>query len=398
MQPQIQCQFKIMPSKKNHKKNQLQIRAFFRNFLIFFTFLTAGLVNANAQQSNTYMIEGVAANASAKSSGEAKIIATNNARRNAFIALLSRLSMNPNTADTISNDRIFDMVRSEQITEERISGSSYSAVFNILFAKNAVDKAINVQKTIVSEESYLLIPVKILQKKEIDANAYPSKYALWEGNNDWKVAMEEKLKEKALTKFIIPEGDINNIAIINQDNVDRLEYSELEPIMNKYKVTEAFVVFFAFDDIENKVSISVQDIKKLQKKRVKLSFVNVDFLKYKALLSKVSEKTIDYLINSKSTEAVAMETSLVKIEIPIANLAQWMSIKNKIETSNLVSQMNIDAISKDYVVISVGYVEGQVDIVDAFAKADFTLEKKSEDFYRLYIGVQRKPATLSGQQ
>lgn len=394
MQPQIQCQFKIM--------FQQQFRVFFRNFLIFFTFLTASLVSANAQQSNIYMIEGTAISASAKSSGEAKVVATNNARRNAFITLLSRLSINPSTADTISNDRIFDMVRSEQITEEKISGSTYSATFNILFSKSAVEKVINVQKNIASEENYLLIPVKILQKKEIEADAYPRKYAIWEEHNDWKIAIAEKLKEKALTKFIIPENDINNIAIINQDNIDHIEYSDLEPILNKYKVTEAFMVFFAFDDIENKVSISVQNIKKLQKKKVKLSFVNVDLLNYKALLKKVSEKTIDYLISSKSTEAVKMETSLVKIEIPISNLVQWMGIKNKIETSNLVSQMNIDSISKDFVMISVGYVEGQVDIVDAFAKVDFTLERKSENSYKLYTSSPKKlatmPATITEQQ
>jgi len=381
---------------------QQQFRVFFRNFLIFLTFLTASLVSANAQQSNIYMIEGTAISASAKSSGEAKVVATNNARRNAFITLLSRLSINPSTADTISNDRIFDMVRSEQITEEKISGSTYSATFNILFSKSAVEKVINVQKNIASEENYLLIPVKILQKKEIEADAYPSKYAIWEENNDWKIAIAEKLKEKASTKLIIPENDINNIAIINQDNIDHIEYSDLEPILNKYKVTEAFVVFFAFDDIENKVSISVQNIKKLQKKKVKLSFVNVDLLNYKALLKKVSEKTIDYLISSKSTEAVKMETSLVKIEIPISNLVQWMGIKNKIETSNLVSQMNIDSISKDFVMISVGYVEGQVDIVDAFAKVDFTLERKSENSYKLYTSSPKKlatmPATIPEQQ
>jgi hypothetical protein len=58
-------------------------------------------------------------------------------------------------------------------------------------------------------------------------------------------------------------------------------------------------------------------------------------------------------------------------------------IKNKIESSGFVSQLNTESISRDYVLISVNYVNGKAEIDEAFAKIGLPLDKKSENFYQL---------------
>ena len=339
------------------------------------------------------MVEGIAAKASARSSGDAKILATASARKDAFAILLSRLALNPSLVNNISNDDIFDMVNSEQITEERISGSGYSAIFNIAFSESAVKRILrdkNIKKTDDVVENYLLIPVKILKPKSLDGNS-PNELLLWEAENNWKIAIEKEIKNSSIPNFIVPESDLSNISSLNKDNIEQVSFNDLEPILTKYKSSEGLVMFFYYDDIENKVIISVQNVKKLQKKLFKLNFVNVERLNYDQLTSKVAQKTIEYLLTLKSGNKSKSETNFIKIEIPISKLGDWMMIKNKIENSNLINQLNIESISKDYVRISVNYTENQTDIIEAFAQKNIFLEKKAENLFSLSLTRNTQP-------
>lgn len=339
--------------------------------------LAAFSLSANAQDANIYLVEAVEGKAVSKSSGEAKIVATASARRDALSTLFSRLSANQNIVGNLNNDEIFDLVSSEQIIDEKISGNGYFAIFNITFSKNAVELALNSGKKIEKGDRYLLIPVKILKQNLAAQNQ--SKFLLWEENNDWKIAVENQVKSESITKFIIPESDLSNIAALNKDNIDRVSFSDLEPLISKYKIDTVLILFFSYDDIENKVVISVQNIKKLQKKRFKLSFVNVDRLGYDALVKKVADKTIEFLSQNKIDDSNAQ--NIIKIEVPITSLGSWITIKNKIENSNLINRLTIEVMSKDYVKISVNYIGDDLDVVKAFADKNIYLEKKSDDLF-----------------
>jgi hypothetical protein len=375
------------------KENRLTVKLLLQNLLIFLVVFTSLANKANAQQVNNYMVEGIAAKASARSSGDAKILATASARKDAFVILLSRLALNPSLVNNISNDDLFDMVNSEQITEERISGSSYSAIFNIAFSESAVKRILrdkNINKTDDVVENYLLIPVKILKPKSLDGNS-PNELLLWEAENNWKIAIEKEIKNSSIPNFIVPESDLSNITSLNKENIEQVSFNDLEPILTKYKSSEGLVMFFYYDDIENKVIISVQNVKKLQKKLFKLNFVNVERLNYEQLTSKVAQKTIEYLLTLKSGNKSKSETNFIKIEIPISKLGDWMMIKNKIENSNLINQLNIESISKDYVRISVNYTENQTDIIEAFAQKNIFLEKKAENLFSLSLTRNIEP-------
>ncbi|NBV07061.1 MAG: hypothetical protein EBS06_07515 [Proteobacteria bacterium] len=353
--------------------------------LLFFTLFIAIPNNAKAQQNDIYLIENVAVTALAKSAGDAKVIATNNARRDAFVTLLTRLSLPSAIINQVNDDKIFDMVHSEQITEEKIAGANYSATFNILFAKSAVDRvlkdALN-KKDIAPQESYLLVPIKVVKQKASAENN--QKFVLWDEKNEWKLAVEKILETKSLKQFIIPENDMSNVTILNQENVDKLEYSDIEPLFSRYKVSGAYLVFLYFDDIENKVSIRVKNIKKLQKKQIKLSFINIDRLSYESLLTKVADKTTQYLISNQNVSNVK-NSSMVKLEVQISSFGDWLKMKSKIENSNLINLMNIESLSKDYVIISVEYVGSDPDIVSAFAKFGLNLSKKTDNSYIVSI-------------
>jgi len=336
-----------------------------------------------AAQSNIYLVENIVAEVVGKSPTDARNLAVATARKDAFAVLLTRLELDVKTLASVSDEEISDMVRSEQISDEKIAGNSYSASFNITFAKNFVDHILgqkNPEKlTQQPSENYLLLPVKIVENQPI----------LWEENNDWKNAVAKNLEkipskisaQNMVQKFIVPQADIENIAFVNRQNISIASYAQIEPMLAKYKAVAAYSMFFSYDEIENKVTINVFLIRKLQKKQLKLSFVNVDRLGYEALVDKVAAKSVEYLINAQKGEIRDKVSDLIRIQIPINKLANWLAVKNKIENSGLVSQLNVESISRDFALIAVSYNNSSKEIAEAFLEIGLTLEQKSENFY-----------------
>ena len=355
-----------------------------RIFLLLFSAFLAFSNFSFAADASIYSVGNVAVSVSGKSPTDARNLAVATARRDAFLILLTRLEMSTNVADNVSNDEISDMVRSEQTDGEKVAGSSYSATFNILFAKDFVDHILAQKKPAPTEvvpakveESYLVIPVKVVKKQSI----------VWEESNDWRRAIVKSLNKKSLTKkYIIPDADFNNLALLGRDNAAIAGFAELEPMLRRYNTAAAYSLFFAYDDIENKVSINVYYIRKMQRKQFKLSFVNVDRLGYEALIDKVADKVVEYLNSPQISENKILTSNIVRIQIPITNLSSWLAIKNKIETSNLVNQLNIETMSRDMAVISVNYLNSEVDIAEAFLGIGILLNKKSENLYVIFTG------------
>ncbi len=345
--------------------------------LILLICFSAISLSSKAAESETYFVSGVSVNITAKSSAAAKTVAHATARRDAFSILITRLEMKVNVVDSITDDEISDMVRSEQIENEKIAGGNYSATFNILFAKDFVEHILaqkNSPSTQVktSEESYLLIPVKMKKYQPL----------LWDEESDWKALIAKVIGKKSPNNFIIPNSDIDNIATLNNGNIASLDYAVLEPMLMRYKASAAYALIFSYDEIENKVIVDVLRIGKLQKKQVKLGFVNVDRLTYEVLMSKVADRTINYLLNSQKSSNQSANPDLARIKIHISKLSNWLLIKNKIESSNLVNRLNLESISRDQIVVAVSY-EGPGDIREAFAKQGIYLNLQADNSYTL---------------
>jgi hypothetical protein len=353
-----------------------------RFFLLFCSIFLCFVSFSFAAETNIYSVENVAVSVVGKSPNDARNLAVATARRDAFLILLTRLDLNINIADNVTNDEISDMVRSEQTDGEKVAGSNYSATFNILFAKDFVDHILAQKKPSLSPdnkdrvaESYLLIPVKIVKKQPI----------FWEENNDWKKAIAKTLTKKNLSKkFILPEADLNNLSLLGRDNVALASYSELEPMMLRYNSAAAYSLFFNFDEIENKVNISVSYVRKMQKKQFKLTFINVDRLGGQALVEKVADKVIDYLNSPKVFENKALKANIVRLQIPVTSLNNWLAMKNKIENSGLVNQISIESLASDRAIISANYTNSEIDIAESFLSIGISLVKKSENFYIIF--------------
>ena len=351
--------------------------------LIFFIFF--GLNFAWAQDSkNIYFIDSISSKAIAKNPSDARKASISNARRDAFMVLLTRLKMPIATSDNISDAEIADMVRSEQVVDEKISGNSYSATFNIIFAKDFVEhilakKTDNQQiKTVDKAEKYsekfVIIPVKMAKFRPL----------VWEPENDWRVMLDRIISKNNLQKsYVIPEVNAENISLVSGQNMKNIAFANLEKIINNNGSEASYVLFFNFDEIENKVLVEVVYLRKLLKKQFRLSFINVDRLSYNDLILKVAEKTLEYLGNNSIGSDEILNKNAINIHLRIQELQEWLNIKKTIEDAKLVDNVVVNSISRDEVMASINYLNPNVPIEQAFEKVGISISKQSQGFYEI---------------
>lgn len=355
-------------------------------FLLMFSFMCL-LAQAGSAlaSSDDYIVNDVDIAASGANPSQARTNAIANAQRSAFATLLERLDMNTDIAGRFDAAAIADMVSSQQITDEKIAGNNYSATLNITFSESFVKHYLS-DKTIVQSsdkpEILLLVPIKMVGNQKL----------IWEENNDWKTAWQLLLSQNSSNRPVIklPKGDADDMAAVNAAALDDdaiVNYTDFESMLTKYRADTLILAFFNFDNIENKVNISLKIIKKFQYKPVRLSFVNVNQLDQQDLINKVADKTFEYINSSRSKNAQGLNASSSKIEfdVLINSLGDWMTIKNKLENQNLVEKMTVNSISRDLVKVSVVYNNSNGEISSFFAKNDLFLQKKSEGQYFLSL-------------
>ncbi len=346
-------------------------------------FLLSFHYNPVLAQDLDYAVNDILANGSGKSPTQARTNAIASGQRNAFLILLNRLAINENISSTLEDEAIADMVASQQIINEKISGNNYSATLNLTFSESFVkyhlgNKVSPDNKEVASQNissSYLAIPVKLIDGQP----------TIWEQNNDWKMAWENILKNNNSSYLKLPKGDIDDITIISPSTINGNNFTDFEPLLAKYKADGIILAYFDFDSIENKVNITLKNIQRFSSTQTKLAFVNVNQLPAENLVNKVAEKTINYIALVNNQKSASSEQGIVSysVDVLIGGLDDWLKVKNKLENSNLVSQLQVNSISKNLVKINISYNSANGNIINFFAKNNLSLQIKGEHSYVL---------------
>ncbi|MFT6077151.1 MAG: hypothetical protein ACJA02_001099 [Myxococcota bacterium] len=354
------------------------IRSKWSGFFLLLLVLISGK-DGLAQEQDKYVVNDIVVISDGESPNQSRIKAIADGQRSAFIVLLDRLGFDKKVSNNFQNEKIADMVSSQQIFDEKIAGNKYSATLNLNFSKSFVkyhlDSKDEIEKS-VDEKSYLIIPIKIAKEEAL----------IWEKENDWKWAWGQFLRKNEYPELKLPKGDVEDVVNFNIDNIKNNDFSNFKTSFYKYGTGSIVLAYFDFDSIENKVNIDLVTIQKAQNNQVRLEFVNVDQLPMSQLVPKVIKKTSDYLIKSDEDANISESSpDNTNIDILVSDLTEWMIIKNKLQKSGLISNLKIESISKDLVKINVDYGSDKDDIVTSFKQEDLFLESKPEGGYFLSL-------------
>ena len=196
--------------------------------------------------------------------------------------------------------------------------------------------------------------------------------------------LDRVISKNSLQKtFVIPEANIENVATVNGQNVKNINFSNLEKITNTNNSEASYILFFNFDEIENKVLVDVIYLRKLLKKQFRLSFINVDRLSYNDLIIKVAEKTLDYLRNNSVGSDDILDKNTLQVHVKISALEDWLNVKKLLENSNISQDMLVNSISRDEVKVSFNYINPSISIEEACESVGIKIVKQAQGFYEI---------------
>ena len=352
---------------------------------------------------NIYAIEGIEAKATDKSPTSARTLAFENAKKDAFLVLLSRLNLPPETVNYINLDDLSSMVRSERVLNEKISDNTYSATFNIIFAKNFVDYILknkipiqnnetstNLQNNSINLENEQLNIDNIQAITDISSSndliiLVPVQFdklqpLVWEDANLWKTAFEKNITKNQLqNKFTTLDSNLNYITTLNSQNIKNIDYSGIKFILDEKKASSLSLVFLKIDHLENKAIIDVTNINSLQQTQFRLSFVNLDLINKTELINNIANKTINYLKN-KTIKPTPAPKNVYSLQFPIKSYQQWQNYQSTLYNSGSITKITINTLSFDAITITLEH-DGKTSFSEFLTSLNFEFQKLNDIYF-----------------
>lgn len=350
-------------------------RIFLASYLVFWLICGASF----AYEDDFYVIDDIQIHSSGDSPSDAKIKAFDSSRRRGLEELFTKMGLDPLVLEEFSNDDLEETIKSEQIKSEVIAGNNYSALFKITYDQNYIDSLLKQKKLENSqlEENYLVLPVT-----QIDDN-----YLVWERANVWRnsisSAIDQRLSESKDYKLLVVGEDVENKSVISANTVLKQDFKRFEPTLLKYNATGIYLISF-FEDTQNqKIIVNVNLIKRLNKKNIKLSFINTSSVDKTDLMDKVADKTINYLLSVNGKKLTNQDSKVKEIIIRTGSYNGWLKVKQRIQDSGFVSDFTIKTISKEYALVSINYGGQDLDLINSFRDIGLGLEQVGENIFQI---------------
>lgn len=184
-----------------------------------------------------FNLHGIAVDATAASSSEARDLAFSTGQREAFLKLLRRLTVeNDETLRSVRDSvSLADLIAGFEVDEEKVSPTRYLARLTINFKPDAVRQALRSRGIGYAEtvsKPVLVVPVLL------DGPTT----ALWEDGNAWRNAwMQRESARGDLVPLILPLGDIVDLGTLSAEQALLPDEEALMRLAERYGTSEIAV-------------------------------------------------------------------------------------------------------------------------------------------------------------
>jgi len=318
--------------------------------LVFFTFPVVAQENLE-----TYRLDDISIDITAKSAVVARDQAIVKAQRKAFLQLLSRLGTEdrePSTTDEV----ISSLVQAFEIQKEHARGERYTGTFSVQFRPTSVRELFGFWGSeFVDERSKPVVVLPIWLK---DGRAI-----LWEETTPWRNAWEEESKHSGLVPLILPDGDLSDIAKISTKEALSGKKDALQQIMAKYNAGGVLVV--AIDYTEKQIKQNQAQI--FMAKYDENGIIDGSAIKWIQKLN-VTDVTQDAINDAANSVIKRIEKNwrikqklpsgrpvFLPVDVFVQTLADWAIVRQKMKEIPLITNVNVITMSRGLVHIELEF-------------------------------------------
>ena len=234
-----------------------------------------------------------------------------------------------------------NFVTSYSIESESFSADRYSALITVNFDINKIESLLN-------ENNIKYFAGKGFDTLVLPLMSYNNQLTLWDDPNPWFQSWIERPIDGNLTNFIIPEGDLEDLIIINAEDARNLVFKKIKNISNKYGVKKVIVPFLKIDEVNGEIFYSLRCFDGLSKEILDIELSkqsdieNFNIFLFD-ILNSFTSLYDDYWVsdNLKKIESQV----LIEAKIMYKNFQEWNFIKDIIRSSNNVNFFNVLTLS-----------------------------------------------------
>jgi hypothetical protein len=292
--------------------------------------------------------------------------------------LLERLTLRTNHGDlpSLSDSRIAELVSGIEVGDEKTSSVRYLAKITYGFKPDAIREILNREGIPFAEtrsKPVLIIPVYQLAGTQL----------LWDDPNPWREAWVGHQHRGSLVPFIVPKGDLADVADIGPVQAMAATRKHLDTIARRYGATDTLVTVatLTMDPVASRSSLDVS-----------ISRFGPAIQEYTNIFSftRSRDETVDNLLNSAVTEvAVQVEEnwksdnlmhldsrqeSLI-VSIPINGIKYWTDVRKRLDSIAFIRRKDVLSLSRNEVIMGLYFVGSTAQLKLALAQSDLNLRQ-----------------------
>ena len=323
------------------------------------------LVCGAAQGDSVFTVAGVAVDAEADSAAEARELAIADGQRAALATLLRRLTVAGSALPDADADAIAALVSGFAIDDERVSATRYRAALTVDFDAPALRRLLRGSGIAYAETESKPVLIVAVQRD-------PGGVLLWEDENRWRRALEERPAHGGLVPLLLPLGDVVDLGTVNAARALASDADALAALAERYGTSEAVVAVAGFagsaavakpaapaaPDTESAggeasaagrpLTVSLRRIAAAGGRAVEKTLIGRPGESERALLERGADRIVTLLEDDwKAANLIRYdEEQVLQTMVPIASLGAWVSIQQRLAALAMVASVGIDSLSR----------------------------------------------------
>ena len=383
---------------------------FHRILLIFSIVLFSYVAIAN----EVYIIKNVKISGNNKTASIARNMAIEKGQLKAFDMLVKlHYPAAVNKLSKLNKDKMLDTVEGFELSEEKRSATNYLAKLKVKFNREDVDKLMNSLGAFFTEapkkvklEEEQITPESTKSSEAIQAPPTTSSntitlivpifeqedryYGLGD-ENIWSDLWSKSLEKKANAKFILPIGDLEDLAMLNRD-VLKKNLIDLAPLFDRYNVNNLAIcrVIDQSQDSMHHLSLQVDYINKYHHAWQRHDFPSIEGSNLSSLLNKSINEVEQFSFNSSrnnsskiSFDLTIVDPYIIAVDYKVEKLSDWVNLEQILTGIRYISNIDLKQITVNNYHFTITANIAVEDLEEVLKKYNLILQSQSGNKYLL---------------
>lgn len=334
--------------------------------------LLAGTVFTFSAKAENFSVENIHAQAIGQTATEARQRAMSEAESKAFFQLISRLSDEATATRLLETyqSNISQMVQGAQISNEKISATSYNADVILSFNPDQIQSLLSQSGVSVAEKpslSTLVLPVFTQNDRTV----------LLGSANPWRDAWNNTQIGGSAVTFVLPLGDLEDISLAPLQAVHSSHYDQLKTLADKYHTQRILVADATYgQDIDTHdpvLSVVIYDMQPDNTVNSTMQFKGNAGETTSTLLARAVTALVSGLNSNWSNQGQLTmgDAEKILVKTPFASLKEWQDIQKRLNTVATIQKTSVERLAGRYAIVAVYSSGKKEDLPQYFQQSGF---------------------------